>query len=300
MKADQTEYVQIQGERGVEHSFLLIGQSNMAGRGFLREAQPIRDSRIKVLRNGRWQTMWEPIHFDRPFAGIGPGASFAKKWVEDHPGEGIGLIPCADGGSSLDEWMPGTALFDHAVFQVKLAQRISIVDGVLWHQGENDCTAELIATYKERFVRFLDGLRQVPGLKDIPFLIGGLGDYLVNCSLYNDFTKTPLMNETLFSLADTSENCFFVSADGLTCNPDMLHLDAKSQRKFGLRYYEAYRKRQHVTGPVEGEAQQEQTADCYMSMTTEEKAALLRRDLDTGIITKQEYDMRAADLVREM
>ena len=27
------------------HSFLLIGQSNMAGRGFLNEVQPIRDSR---------------------------------------------------------------------------------------------------------------------------------------------------------------------------------------------------------------------------------------------------------------
>ena len=77
------------------HSFLLIGQSNMAGRGFLHEVQPIRDARIKVLRNGRWQTMWEPIHFDRPFAGIGLGASFAKRWLEDHPGEEIGLIPCA-------------------------------------------------------------------------------------------------------------------------------------------------------------------------------------------------------------
>ena len=66
------------------HSFLLIGQSNMAGRGFLHEVQPIRDARIKVLRNGRWQTMWEPIHFDRPFAGIGLGASFAKRWLEDH------------------------------------------------------------------------------------------------------------------------------------------------------------------------------------------------------------------------
>lgn len=272
----------------------------MAGRGFLHEVQPIRDSRIKVLRNGRWQTMWEPIHFDRPFAGIGLGASFAKKWVEDHPGEEIGLIPCADGGSSLDEWLPGTALFDHAVCQTELAQRISVVDGILWHQGENDCTAGLIATYKERFALFLNGLRQVPGLKDVPFLIGGLGDYLVRCDLYNDFTKAPLMNETLFSLADATENCCFVSAAGLTCNPDLLHLDAKSQRKFGLRYYEALRNRQHVFGPVEGESHEEETADRYMTMTPGEKADLLKKDLEAGVITKQEYDMRAADLVREM
>lgn len=37
------------------HSFLLIGQSNMAGRGSLQEAPPMKDARILVLRNGRWQ-----------------------------------------------------------------------------------------------------------------------------------------------------------------------------------------------------------------------------------------------------
>ena len=282
------------------HSFLLIGQSNMAGRGFLHEVQPIRDSRIKALRNGRWQTMWEPIHFDRPFAGVGLGASFAKRWLEDHPGEEIGLIPCADGGSCMEEWLPGTALFDHAVYQVELARRISVLDGILWHQGENDCTAKLIAAYPRKFGKFLEGLRQAISAPDLPFLIGGLGDYLINCDLYNDFTKTPLMNETLFSLADTNENCCFVSAAGLGSNPDVLHLNAQSQRKFGMRYYEAYRTGHHVMGPVEGEDVQDQSADAYQSMTVEEKVALLRKDLDAGIITKQEYDMRAEDLVRQM
>ena len=107
------------------HSFLLIGQSNMAGRGDLKAVVPIRDPHIKMLRNGRWQNMSEPINYDRPFAGVGLAASFAMAWCEKHPGEEIGLIPCADGGSSLDEWMPGTALFDHMAAQVKLAQRIS-------------------------------------------------------------------------------------------------------------------------------------------------------------------------------
>jgi hypothetical protein len=282
------------------HSFLLIGQSNMAGRGFLHEVQPIRDARIRVLRNGRWQTMWEPIHFDRPFAGIGLGASFAKRWLEDHPDEEIGLIPCADGGSSLEEWQPGSELFDHAVFQVQLARRSSILDGILWHQGENDCTQELIDVYPEKFRLFLEGLREALGARDIPFLIGGMGDYLVDCDLYNDFTKTPLMNETLFSLADACENCLFVSARGLTSNPDLLHLNAASQRKFGLRYYEALHTGCHVRGPVKGEEEQAVSAGAYQAMSLKAKAALLKKDLDAGIITKQEYDMRAADLVRQM
>ena len=272
----------------------------MAGRGFLHEVPPIRDSRIRVLRNGRWQTMWEPIHFDRPFAGIGLGASFAKKWLEDHPEEEIGLIPCADGGSSLDEWMPGTERFDHAVFQTELAKRSSVLDGILWHQGENDCTAELIATYPERFERFVSRLREALDARQLPLLVGGLGDYLISCRLYNDFTRTPQMNEALRSFADTHENCYFVSAAGLGCNPDLLHLNAKSQRKFGLRYYEAFRERRDVEGAVQGEEEQEQAADRYAVMSPEEKAALLRKDLDAGIITRQEYEMRAADLVRQM
>jgi hypothetical protein len=38
------------------YSFLLIGQSNAAGRGFLEEAEPLDTcgGRLKVLRNGLW------------------------------------------------------------------------------------------------------------------------------------------------------------------------------------------------------------------------------------------------------
>ena len=85
-------------------SVLLIGQSNMAGRGFLHQVSPICDERIFMLRNGRWQMMAEPIHFDRAVAGVGPAASFALAWCAANPAEQVGLIPCAEGGSSIDEW----------------------------------------------------------------------------------------------------------------------------------------------------------------------------------------------------
>lgn len=57
------------------HSFLMLGQSNMAGRGFIKEVQPIYNERIQMLRNGRWQMMTEPINYDRPVAGVGLAAS---------------------------------------------------------------------------------------------------------------------------------------------------------------------------------------------------------------------------------
>ena len=108
------------------------------------------------------------------------------------------------------------------------------------------------------------------------------------------------MNEALFSCAQSHESCYFVSAAGLTSNPDLLHLNAESQRKFGLRFYEAYRGQKNVTGPVNGENELEETAKWYQSISPGEKIGLLQKDLDAGIITKQEYEMRAADLIREM
>ena len=36
------------------HSILIIGQSNMAGRGFPGEVPPINNKDLFVLRNGRW------------------------------------------------------------------------------------------------------------------------------------------------------------------------------------------------------------------------------------------------------
>ena len=61
-------------------SVLLIGQSNMEGCGFLHEVKQICNENIFMLRNGRWQMMAEPIHFDRAVSGVGPAASFAQAW----------------------------------------------------------------------------------------------------------------------------------------------------------------------------------------------------------------------------
>ena len=65
-------------------SFLMIGQSNMAGRGYLHEVKPIVNERIVMLRNGRWQMMAEPINCDRSVAGISLAASFAEAWCHEY------------------------------------------------------------------------------------------------------------------------------------------------------------------------------------------------------------------------
>ena len=217
------------------HSFLLIGQSNMAGRGWVSQAKEIDTSRIYTLRNGRWQKMFRPINPDRSFSGVNLAESFAEAYAKKHDVD-VGLICCADGGTKLSQWMPGELLFDNAVNNARLAARSSEIVGILWHQGESDCTDELYPTYKERLMAMMQTLRKELNLENVPVILGGLGDYLENYPLKN-YTH---INNALESIAKENELIGFASAKGLTSNPDNLHFDAASLYEFGLRYFEAF------------------------------------------------------------
>lgn len=98
----------------------------------------IYNERIEMLRSGRWQMMTEPINYDRPVAGVSMAASFAEAWCRENQDEKIGLIPCEEGGSSIDEWETEGVLFRHAVSEAKFAVESSELAGILRRQGESD------------------------------------------------------------------------------------------------------------------------------------------------------------------
>ena len=218
------------------HSFLLIGQSNMAGRGILTEAIPVDTTHIKILRNGRWKTMFRPINPDSSFSGVSLAESFAEAYAKKYNVD-VGLICAADGGTKLEQWQVGGLLYENAVLQAKLALRTSTIVGVLWHQGESDCAPELAKTYKERFEIIMNALRKDLGLEDVPFVLGELGSYLKEYTA-SEYTKNyPQINEQLHEIAKTNKLTGVASADGLTANADNLHFNAKSLYEFGLRYF---------------------------------------------------------------
>ena len=214
------------------HSFLLVGQSNMAGRGDLTKENAITAPDCFMLRMGRWQEMSEPINVDRavvegavPRSGANLAASFAAQ-LQKETGAKIGLIPCADGGTRISQWQPGEVLFDHAVFQARLAQRTSALTAILWHQGESDCLApEQLEAYPEQFQRTMQ--------------VGELG------WPEHGFHGTPAellheFNRRLPEWAAQLPRCAVVSAKGLTARPDGLHFTTEALRTLGLRYLEAY------------------------------------------------------------
>lgn len=221
------------------HSFLLIGQSNMAGRGFVNEVEPIKNPRVKVLRNGRWQEMYVPVNCDRSFSGISLAESFADMYVKEKDVE-VGLIPCADGGTSLSQWCEGGLLFDNALYQAELASRTSNIAGVLWHQGESDCAEHLYPQYEQKLIKILDALQKKLNLYDVPIILGGLGDFLKNSKWDENLKNYTYINDSLKRIAAGRKMTGFVSAEGLDANPDNLHFSAQALREFGKRYYEVF------------------------------------------------------------
>lgn len=222
------------------HSILLIGQSNMAGRGLVEEAIGVDNTHIKILRNGRWQKMFRPVNPDRRFSGVNLGESFAERYAQEH-GVDVGLIPCADGGTRIAQWAPGSLLFDNAVYQARLAMRTSTIAAILWHQGESDSRDDRYLTYGKNLSVMLTALRKELGLEDVPVILGGMGDYLDDyepggCSQWRQ------INGELEKVAAREPLCGFASAEGLTPNPDNLHFSAKALHEFGLRYYAEFKK----------------------------------------------------------
>jgi len=252
------------------HSFLLIGQSNMAGRGYFNEAVEVDNSHIKIMRNGRWQKMFRPINPDRSFSGVSLAESFAEAYANTY-GVDVGLICCADGGTTLEQWQPGGLLLDNAIFHAKLAQRTSTIVGILWHQGEGDAkTQELASSYPDWFQPVLQTLRRELDLPEVPFLVGGLGDFLPkHTAMVDGVEQHPiqsghLVNAALEAIAKENPHMGFVSATGLPANPDNLHFSAKALYEFGLRYFQVYQKVADPNRVISAEASVDDSKRSYM------------------------------------
>lgn len=280
-------------------SVLMIGQSNMAGRGYIDDVPSIYNENIQMLRNGRWQMMAEPVNCDKPVAGVSLAGSFAAMWSMEHPGEKLGLIPCAEGGSSIDEWHPSGTLFRHAVSEAHFAMEESELIAILWHQGENDSFGGRYKTYRDKLKRIAETLRGELGQPDIPFILGGLGDFLEHARLGADCREYRDINRELREFAAEEDNCCFATAEGLTSNPDMLHFSAESQRKLGVRYYKAFSTMTDILHPLENEGQLLDQCINNRPYSQNEKMYQLMFRFSTGQITFEEMQERMEELKNE-
>ncbi len=241
------------------HLFLLVGQSNMAGRGVIEDSDRVVHPRILALgEEGKWVPAVAPIHFDKKVAGVGLGKSFAMALAEKDENITIGLIPAACGGSPLSSWEPGgyhdqtkSHPYDDAIVRARRAMQDGVLKGILWHQGESDSKPGLAEVYQEKLedliLRFrsalkeeqrgaLPRLRNLFGSKKKPFIIGQLGRF--PGKPWNEHRER--VNAAHIAVAGSVPRVLFVSSEGLTPKSDNVHFDTSSLRIFGKRYAEAY------------------------------------------------------------
>ncbi len=223
-------------------SFLMIGQSNMAGRGDVGEVPVIDNKNCFVYRMTRWQKMSEPINIDRTLdAKFQPGISLAASFADSlqrHLNAPIGLIPCALGGSSIAEWRSGEALFDNAVFTAKLAMRSSDIGGILWHQGEDDCHAFDREYYKKAFFSFITDLRNALGVPSLPLIIGELAEGIDEKYGLGDAPEK--FNLLLGEISRELPHTALAHSKGIALRHDGIHFSAAGARSMGIRYFEKY------------------------------------------------------------
>ena len=219
------------------HLYLLMGQSNMAGRGPLDDLSRQEHPRVLMFtEDRRWVPAREPLHRDKPTAGAGLGLTFAITMAEATPGATIGLIPCAVGGTPLARWEKGGDLYARAVEQARAAMPYGTLKGLLWHQGENDTGDRTSAeTYANRCSRMIADIRAELGIPDLPVVAGELGRFLPE-SHEGKPVFWRLVNEQIHMLPDRVSRLAVVSSEGLTPLEDGIHFDTPSLREFGRRY----------------------------------------------------------------
>lgn len=125
--------------------------------------------------------------------------------------------------------------------------------GILWHQGESDSQDGKNKDYYPKIQEIFQELRRELSASNIPVVIGGLGDYLGKDAFGASCIEYRRINEELQKYAQDNENCYYVTAKGLTANPDGIHINAMSQRIFCIRYYEAYHKKENIFEPLTNE-----------------------------------------------
>lgn len=213
--------------------FLLIGQSNMAGRGQVTPADGQTHPRIFMLdKTNAWVPAQDPVHFDKPkVAGVGLCSEFARRAAAEAPQAKIGLLPCAFGGTTLEQWKPGGDLYTNAVARTRAALKNGSLAGILWHQGEGDCAPQKRTTYPARFAAMIAQLRSDLGANDVPVIVGQLGTF--NAS-YLPF------NAMLPQVTNAVPRCALVSSEGLGANSDNVHFSREALIEFGARYFKAY------------------------------------------------------------
>ena len=229
---------------GERHVFLLVGQSNMAGRATIESEDEgeIEGVDLWNIQEKKWEpaqapfNRYSPHRKDIKMQRLNPGPTFAKAWRDAHPGVKVGIVCAVRGGTTIEQWEKGRkepwSLYDTALAATRAALEAdpkSRLVGILWHQGEGNSGAP--GAYPAKLEQLVANWRADFGDPELPFVFGQVGSWNPDYAAFNEMiVKQPA------AISHTA--C--VTTEGLT-NMDQAHFDSKSQRELGRRYAKAMR-----------------------------------------------------------
>jgi hypothetical protein len=220
------------------HVYLLIGQSNMAGRAAVPEdAQGVIANCYLLDDKNRWVAAKNPLNLystirkGEGMQKLGPGYGFAVTMLKHNPRQRLGLVVNARGGSNIKQWLgDDSKYYKDAVARTKAALQAPGPDGettaklagVLWHQGESNA-AEPDA-YMDQLKQLIANLREDFGDPALPFVAGQIR-----------FDPHQPINDVIAKLPETVKHTAVASSENLKTH-DRWHFDTESQLELGRRY----------------------------------------------------------------
>ena len=234
---------------------LLMGQSNMKGRGEVPTDQATNDHIISMnMTDDTWYTAEHPLHTDgvpdlidqSSNAGVGPGLDFALEVSASDPTALVALIPLAVGGSQIGLWLPGTDFYTNTIRRVEIAladfpDNLEVsVKAVLWLQGESDSRSiPAYQAYKNKLTQVINGLRSDIGNPKLPFISATIGSFIEEKTssypYYGEINKILLNTDQSFQYYSCVDTASFGNSIG-----DFLHYDTPSQKLIGQLMAKAY------------------------------------------------------------
>lgn len=227
--------------------YLLIGQSNMAGRAPIEILEKDTLKGVMLFNNkGEWENAvcnegalnrYSTVKKQGTDVGASPAYSFAAK-LQRSTNQPVGIVSNARGGTQIEWWQKGyegendTNLYEEAVTRIKeaLATKKGTLKAILWHQGEGDNSSPRKELYMQRLKRLVSDLRADVGLPNIPFVAGEVGQWK---------GRGKGVNPVIRQISDSIPNAYWVTSNGLTSinlPKNDPHFDTFSQRALGGRY----------------------------------------------------------------
>ena len=241
--------------QGVERVeiFLLMGQSNMKGRGKVPKAQSEHPRILSMnMSDDLWYAAKHPLHkagvpdliAGSDNAGVGPGLDFARALVEKDDKVLVALVPCAHGGSWIQLWGENGRLYKQALPRAKQAlasfpEGMARIAGVLWLQGESDSLENRYGVYSEKLTDLVQTLRVDLDEPELPFVACTIGTFIKPKGKYL-YVKE--INEDLLNLPKQVPHTACVDARDLRKAHigDFMHYDTEAQTTIGRRFAAQY------------------------------------------------------------